>query len=291
MLLAAGHNWRQDAGLGRWSCALIAILLLHAGAALGGMIVWNGAAPPTPPPAAIMLELAPAPVAPPAPKVTAPPEPEPEPEPPPVDLSQLLPIPEMPLTPPDIPAPEVVLPKPEPPKKKVEEAKPEKPKEKPKKEKTPEPQAKPKPKPKPDPEPPVAEQPAPQPAKQQAAVAAPVAPASVPAAPSAGEIAARNAAEVNWQGILLAHLQRHQKYPRAARRQNAEGTVMVRFRMDRSGKVLSYSLVRSSGFDVLDEEALAMIERAQPLPALPPEIPGEAKEIVVPAQFLMRNAN
>jgi protein TonB len=66
---------------------------------------------------------------------------------------------------------------------------------------------------------------------------------------------------------------------------------MVRFRMDRSGKVLSYSLVRSSGFDALDKEALAMIERAQPLPALPPEIPGDAKEIVLPAQFLMRNAN
>lgn len=112
----------------------------------------------------------------------------------------------------------------------------------------------------------------------------------MPAAPSAGEIAARNAAEANWQGILLAHLQRHQKYPRAARRQNAEGTVLVRFRMDRSGQVLSCSLVRSSGFDVLDKEALEMIERAQPLPALPPEIPGDAKEIVVPAQFLMRAA-
>jgi hypothetical protein len=40
MLLAAGHNWRQDTGLGRWSGALATILLLHAGAALGGIIVW-----------------------------------------------------------------------------------------------------------------------------------------------------------------------------------------------------------------------------------------------------------
>jgi protein TonB len=40
--------------------------------------------------------------------------------------------------------------------------------------------------------------------------------------------------------------------------------------MDRSGKVLSYARARSAGFDMLDEEVLAMIRRAQPLPALSP---------------------
>ncbi|HET6161017.1 MAG TPA: energy transducer TonB [Dongiaceae bacterium] len=56
----------------------------------------------------------------------------------------------------------------------------------------------------------------------------------------------------------------------SARRAHAEGTALLRFRMDRSGKVLSYARARSAGFDMLDEEVLAMIRRAQPLPALSP---------------------
>ncbi|WP_119300390.1 energy transducer TonB [Dongia deserti] len=290
MQLAAGHNWRPEAGLARWSVALATILLLHAGAALGGMIVWETTEPPTPPPAAIMLELAPIPAAPPAPQTLAPQEPEPVPEPepePPVDLTQLLlPIPELPLTPPDIPAPEVELPKPEPEKKKVEQPKPEKPKEKPKKEVV----QKPKPKPEPDLEPTVVQKPAPQATQQDAAAAEPVPAAPTPAAPSAAEIARRTAAEANWQGMLQAHLQKHQKYPRSAQRRSVEGTAFIRFRMDRSGKVLSYSLVRSSGSETLDEAALAMIEDAQPLPPLPADLPHETIELNVPAVFNLKDA-
>lgn len=299
MLLAAGHSWQREPGLARWSGALVAILLLHAGAALGGMIVWDSIEPPAPPPAAILLELAPMPVAPPAPQIAAPQEPEPEPQPEPelpVDISQFmppvpelpltppdiavqevdLPIPELPLTPPDIPAPEVELPKPE--KKKAKEAKPKPPKEKPKKEKKPEPA----------PAPAVAQKPKAEPVQQAATSAAPVQPAPAPAAPSSADVARRTAAEANWQGILLAHLERHKKYPRSARRQHAEGTALLRFRMDRTGQVLSFSLARSAGYDALDEEVLAMIQRAAPLPALPAELPDDTVEIVVPVQFMLR---
>jgi protein TonB len=282
MLLAAGHSWQQEGGVVRWGGALAAILALHAGAGLSGFIVWNHAAPPAPPPAAIMLELMPVPAAPPAPQVTAPPEPTPPPPEPEVDLAQLLPVPDLPLTRPDIPKPEVVLSKPEPEKKKVEEPKPEKPKEKPKKEKV----EKPKPKSEPDPEPEVVPKPAPEMAQQQAArAAAPVQPSAAPAAPSAADLARVSNAKVTWQGILEAHLRKFRKYPRSALRRNIEGTVLIRFRMDRGGKVLSYSVERTSDHDVLDEAALAMIERANPLPPLPDEVPGESIELIIPANF------
>lgn len=289
MQLAAGHSWRPDAGFGRWGAALATVLVLHAGAAVGSMIARESTDPPAPPPAAIMLELAPLPAAPPAAQTAAPPEPQPEPEPePPVDLSQLLPpIPELPPTPPDIPVPEVALPKPtpKPEKKQAETPKPASKKEEPRREKPP----KPKEKPRPEPEPAVTQKPAPQPAqKQEAAVAAPVQPAAKPSAPSAADVARRAAAEANWQGMLLAHLERHKKYPRLARKRHAEGTAYLRFRMDRSGQVLSFALARSAGHEVLDEEVLAMIQRAEPLPALPPEVTEGEVEIVVPVQFTLR---
>ena len=285
MLLAAGHSWQQEGGIARWGGALATILVLHAGAGLSGFIVWDHTDPPMPPPAAIMLELMPVPAAPPAPQVTAPPEPTTTPPEPEIDLTQLLPpISELPLTPPDIPEPEVVLPKPEPVKKKVEEPKIEKPKEKPKKDKVEKP--KPKPEPQPEPEPEVVQKPTQQAVQQQAAKpAAPVQPSATPAAPSAAEVARVNAAKVTWRGILEAHLQKFQKYPRSAQRRNIEGTVWLRFRMDRAGKVLSYAVERTSEHDVLDEATLAMIERAQPLPPLPADVPGESIELISPANF------
>lgn len=285
MLLAAGHSWQQEGGIARWGGALAAILALHAGAGLSGFIVWNHIEPPAPPPAAIMLELMPVPAAPSAPQVTAPPEPTPPPPEPVVDLAQLLPpIPELPLTPPDIPTPEVVLPKPEPVKKKAEQPKPEKPKEKPKKERV----EKPKPKPKPDPEPEVVQKPTQQAVQQQAAKpAAPVQPSATPSAPSAADVARVSAAKVTWRGILEAHLLKFHKYPRAAQRRNIEGTVLLRFRMTRDGKVLSYAVERTSEHAVLDEAALAMIKRAQPLPPLPGDVPGDSIEIFIPANFNM----
>jgi protein TonB len=291
MLLAAGHSWRQEGGIGRWGGALATILALHAGAGLGGFIVWEHTDPPPLPPAAIMLELMPAPAAPPTSQVTAPPDPTPPPPPEPeIDYAQLLPpIPELPLTPPDIPVPEVVLPpKPEPPKKKVEEPKVEKPKEKPKKEKVE--KTKPKPKPEPEPEPQVVQKPTQPTVQQQAAkAAAPVQPSAAPAAPSAADVARVNAAKVTWRGILETHLQKFQKYPRSAQRRNIEGTAWLRFRMDRDGKVLSYSIERTSEHDALDEAALAMIERAQPLPPPPADVPGDSIELIIPANFNITN--
>ena len=102
------------------------------------------------------------------------------------------------------------------------------------------------------------------------------------------ELARRAAAQANWQGLLLAHLERHKNYPRAARKRQEQGTSLLRFRMDRSGRVLSYALAGSSGYEALDAEVLAMIERAQPLPPLPAEVTEAVVEIVVPVQFALR---
>jgi periplasmic protein TonB len=284
MLLAAGHNWRPDHGLGKWTGALIAVVALHAGAVGAALITWQGVVPPTPPPAAIMIELMPTPAAPPAPRTLAtsePRQPEPIPEP------QIeLPIPEIDLTPPVFPKPEVVLPPPpqEKPKEVVEKPK-EKPPEKPKE--------KPKDKPKPavkvekQPEPQVAEEPAPQSTQDASVAAAPVPPAPVAAAPSAADIARIANAKTNWQGMLLAHLEKHRKYPKRAKRRNEQGTSFLFIRMDRSGNVLSYALKRSSGYEALDEETLALIERAKPLPPLPTEMTEQFLEITVPVEFTL----
>lgn len=110
--------------------------------------------------------------------------------------------------------------------------------------------------------------------------AAPIAGASTPAPPS-------NAVPT-WQGALRAHLERHKRYPAAAQFHRQQGVAAIRFAMTRDGTVVTAQLERGSGHARLDEEALALLQRAQPLPAPPSEVAGEPIEIIVPIQFFLR---
>ncbi len=241
----------------RWIGAFVFVLALHAGAiriALGWV---HGEVPYSPPPAAIMLELAPLPAAPEALPNEAPPGPE---------LSEVIPEPEPP-PPVEMPPPvqaEVTLPDPEPPPPLDLKPPPPKPVEKKKVEKKP-------------PQPKVS---APQAAPEQAQrAAAPMPGASVE--PPSNTLP-------TWKGLLLRHLERHKRYPSEAQRSRHEGVSYVRFTMSRDGRILAARIERSSGHAALDQEGLELLQRAQPLPPLPHDQPGESLEIVVPVQFFLR---
>ena len=125
------------------------------------------------------------------------------------------------------------------------------------------------------------EQPPPTPAPAAPpAAAAPAAPAPVAAAPSGGVR--------TWQGEVLAHLERLKRYPRSAQARRQQGVVHVRFVIDRQGKVLSRSLERGSGVAALDEETLALVERADPLPTPPADMAQARIELVVPVVYAIK---
>jgi protein TonB len=102
--------------------------------------------------------------------------------------------------------------------------------------------------------------------------------AEKPVAPKAGTTAARNAI-ANYASILSAHLQRF-KRPAKGR-----GTVVVSFTVDRGGKVVSRSVVRSSGSSSIDDEAMSMIARAQPMPAFPAAVVQSQETFVQSIRF------
>lgn len=240
----------------RWLGSFVFVLGLHAGA-IGIALGWTHTVVPySPPPAAVMIEMAPLPAAPEATPNEAPPGPElseviPEPEPPPpVELK------------PPVMA-EVTLPEPEPPPPvDLRPPKPVKPVEK-----TP-------------PKPPQPKTMAPQAAPQQAATATAPMPGAAPEPPSA--------TLPTWKGLLLRHLERHKRYPAEAQRARQEGITYVRFTMSRDGRVLAVRIERAAGVASLDQEGLDLLQRAQPLPPLPPDQPGESLELVVPIQFYLR---
>ena len=94
--------------------------------------------------------------------------------------------------------------------------------------------------------------------------------------------------KTTWQKQLLAHLDRHKRYPSGASRPT--GQVMVAFVLDRVGHVVSVTVVKSSGDMALDGAALAMMKRADPVPQPPPLVADEGLTFTVPVIFRAKKA-
>jgi protein TonB len=108
-------------------------------------------------------------------------------------------------------------------------------------------------------------------------------------APPAQAIAPRPSNAVpNWQSALLARLERYKRYPSLAQSRHQQGVAQLRFTMDRQGHVLSAQIAKSSGYESLDDETLALVHRAEPLPPPPAEVPGETLSLTVPVQFFLK---
>lgn len=98
---------------------------------------------------------------------------------------------------------------------------------------------------------------------------------------------ASNTSQPNWESQILAHLERFRRYPSRARAARQQGTVLVRFTMNRAGMVLAASIAKKSGSFDLDQSALETFRRAQPLPAIPPDRP-DPVELTIPVEFYLR---
>lgn len=92
----------------------------------------------------------------------------------------------------------------------------------------------------------------------------------------------------NWKSALVAALERQKRYPSEAQSRGEYGVAYLAFSVDRSGQVHNARIVRSSGSSILDRETLALLARAQPLPAPPHNIAGSQIAVVVPIRYSIR---
>ena len=86
-----------------------------------------------------------------------------------------------------------------------------------------------------------------------------------------------------WAKELVAHLDRHKKYPADRNQQSAQ--ILVSFVIDRLGQVQSVSVVKSSGDSVFDEAAIAMVRRSNPVPPPPPLVADDSLSFTLPVNF------
>ncbi len=122
---------------------------------------------------------------------------------------------------------------------------------------------------------------APMPTAPQAAPA----PAPRVAAPTVGQTVAKptRAAITSWERLLVAQLERHKRYPSQAR--GKVGEVQLEFTVDRTGNVLTSRVVHSSGSEVLDAAALALVKNAAPLPIPPAGLPEDLLSVILPIRY------
>lgn len=87
---------------------------------------------------------------------------------------------------------------------------------------------------------------------------------------------------------IRRRLERYKKYPPSAQSQKLQGTATVSFTVSRNGALSAPRLVKSSGHKVLDEEVMALLRRASPMPAFPKEMTQNSISLTVPIRFSAR---
>ena len=93
-----------------------------------------------------------------------------------------------------------------------------------------------------------------------------------------------NTAIAQYQRVLMQHIAKFQHYPGGPGRDHPEGTVQIAFVMGRDGKIAQVWVKTSSGQMALDQEALAALRRAEPLPTIPNGLPDQLS-VLAPISF------
>ncbi|MBL6685537.1 MAG: TonB family protein [Methylophilaceae bacterium] len=87
--------------------------------------------------------------------------------------------------------------------------------------------------------------------------------------------------------LLAAHISQFKRYPRIAQRRGWEGELTLEVRLDKLANILNISIYNKSNYEVLDQEAIKMIERSKPLP-MPTNLTSETFTVFIPIKFGLR---
>jgi periplasmic protein TonB len=116
--------------------------------------------------------------------------------------------------------------------------------------------------------------------KEQAPQVATLIEQSSGAAQEGGDTTERRA----YLGQISKTIQRSKVNPRST----LSGTVLIKFTVGPKGELLSRIVQQSSGSKILDDAAMAALDRAAPFPPLPQEIARAPLEVQVPFRFVTR---
>jgi periplasmic protein TonB len=130
------------------------------------------------------------------------------------------------------------------------------------------------------------------PEPRQTFAPAAAAPSAAPQAPATQTAAARlpappspsTAISPSYAALLGAWLESHKRYPESARESGEEGRAVLQFAVDRSGRVLDFAVVKSSGYSDIDA-AIENMMRGATMPPFPADMPQSSIRVSVAIRF------
>ncbi len=93
------------------------------------------------------------------------------------------------------------------------------------------------------------------------------------------------AATNDYSSLLAAAIAKYKQYPKIAQMRGWQGLVIIELQLNPQGGVIYSQIKKSSGYDVLDQEALEMIKRASPFPQPPEALRTKNFTVLVPISF------
>jgi len=93
---------------------------------------------------------------------------------------------------------------------------------------------------------------------------------------------------LNYQKAVKEKIENCKRYPKWARKQGFEGTVHLKFTILSTGAVKDIKIIKSSGFNILDKEAISTVKRASPFPPIPKKINCSTLTIEVSLVFQLK---
>jgi protein TonB len=93
----------------------------------------------------------------------------------------------------------------------------------------------------------------------------------------------------DYSAIVSGAVGRKKVYPRLAVMRRWQGTADLKLQIAADGGLKALSVAHSSGFEILDDQAMKMVKEAMPLPTLPDGLRGREFVIDIPVAFKLQD--
>jgi len=92
----------------------------------------------------------------------------------------------------------------------------------------------------------------------------------------------------DYGAIVSNAVAKRKVYPRLALNRRWQGTAELKLQVAADGNIKALSVAHSSGFEILDDQAMKMVKDSMPLPSLPDALRGREFALDIPVAFKLQ---